>query len=235
MTQETDARGALIGKRDAAQASIPRLEKDVAEAAKTMSAGFPSGTPVGDIVKASGVLATASALLEGAQGDVKRANKGLDALVATEKREQVVGVISPITSLFANAAKALPKGCKASGTVPPAMYSKHQAELEAAGVKGVNFTLDATVDGPPIASVKPSGATPRAPSSGKGNGGFSKRLYATPLGDLSQTDVFKSYALEAGVSQERYDAVLADPSNQGISHRGKAVAAKMEFDEVTPA
>jgi len=233
VTQETDARQTLTSKRDKARASIPDLEKDVAKASEAMT-GIPKGTPVSEIVAKSGALATAQALLEGAQGDIKRANKGLDALVASEKRESVTNIILPVGSLFKAAAQSLPKGCKATGTVPPAMYAKHAAELEAAGVKGVTFTLDSTID-PPQGSVKPSGAAPRAPSTGGSSGGFSKRLYATPSGDLSQTDVFKSYALEAGVGQERYDAVLADPSNQGISHRGKAVAAKLGFEEVTPS
>jgi len=233
MTQETDARATLVAKKAAAQESIPRLEKEVAQAVRVM-ADIPKGSQPQAYVDAAGTLGTAQALLEGAQGDIRRADKGLAALDVQEKRAGVVDAIAPITSLFANAAKALPKGCKATGTVPEAMLAKHKGALDAAEVKSVSFVLDATVD-PPIASVKPSGGvSARAPRTGNG-GGFSKRLYATPSGDLSQTDVFKSYALEAGVSQERYDAVLADPSNQGISHRGKAVASKMGFEEVTPA
>jgi hypothetical protein len=52
---------------------------------------------------------------------------------------------------------------------------------------------------------------------------------------MSQSDVFKSYALEADVTQERYDAVLADPTNQGISARGQRVAIKLGFAEVPSA
>lgn len=232
-TPETDARGALEAKLAKANASISGLERDVAKAGEAMT-GIPKGTPVSEIVARSGVLATAQALLEGAQGDIKRAVKGLVALDVVAKREAVTSILGPIDHLFKAAAQSLPKGCKATGTVPEAMLAKYADALKDADVKSVSFTLDATID-PHQQSVKPSGATPKAPREGGGGGGFSKRLYATPLGDLSQTDVFKSYALEAGVGQERYDAVLADPSNQGISHRGKAVAVKMGFEEVTPA
>lgn len=187
VTQETDARTALEAKREKANSSIPGLEKDVAKAIEGIAA-VPKGSQPQVYVDASSALGTAQALLEGAQGDIKRAAKGLDALVKLEKREAVVGALSPIASAFAPAAKALPKGCKASGIVPPAMYAKHADELAKAEVKSVGFTLDATVDGPPIASVKPSGATPRAPSAGGGGGGGGRYVNVSPDGSQRLSD-----------------------------------------------
>jgi hypothetical protein len=90
--------------------------------------------------------------------------------------------------------------------------------------------------GEKLISIKPSGAEPRAAKvkgESSANGGrFSARMRATPKGPMNLTQVFREYASEAGVSDERIAMVLADPSNQGISHRGKAVADKLGFEEI---
>jgi len=221
VTQETDALQTLTSKRDKARASIPDLEKAVAKAAEAMT-GFPKGTPVSEIVAKSGALATAQALLEGAQGDIKRANKGLDALVALEKREAVTNIILPVGSLFAPAAKALPKGCKATGTVPPAMYAKHAAELEAAGVKSVTFTLDSTID-PPQGSVKPSGGLPKAPR-GDGGGGR-KNSWSYQGGTFTSEELCREYADEGPVA--KVDDAKAAGKSVSFAHLAESTANRI--------
>lgn len=221
MTQETDARQALTGKREAAKGSISRLEADVQKAAEAMT-GFPKGTPVAEIVAASGMLSTAQALLEGAQGDVRRAEKGLLALDAQAKREAVTDTILPIGSLFHNAAKALPKGCKASGTVPEAMLAKHKDVLEAAGVKSVTFTLDATID-PHQGSVKPSGGV-RMPSGGGGGGG-KKNAWEYSGRTFTSEELCREYADPDSVA--KVDAAIADPNKSAsFAHLAESTARK---------
>lgn len=99
--QEVDARAALEDKRKVAQASIPGLEKDVAKAVEA-SASIPKGSPPADYIAASVVLGTAVALLEGAQADVKRCDKGLVALVADEAYERDMAAYEESTKACRN-------------------------------------------------------------------------------------------------------------------------------------
>ena len=236
MPEETpkaiDARAELEAKIKAIKADIPGLESAVAKAVRAIES-VPKGSGPQVYVDASGAVTTAQGALDGALADIRRCEKGIEALGAQERYEKDL--------------VAYDESTKACRIVTNPLVSAQQKAVSSAkdtfAHAGVNSVVTRTtlIEGEILTVVELVGPNkPRQPKKGRqassGNGrGFSKRLYATPQGDLSQTDVFKSYAIEAGVSQERYDLVLADPSNQGISHRGKAVAEKMEFVEVTPS
>lgn len=239
MTQETaqavNARTDLQGKLKEAQVKVPSLEAALARASKALSDAYGK-VPIAEFVALDAPRGAAQKALEGAKSDCDKLERGIKALDLAAKREQVVGAVSPIVSAITKAFnwERFPCDMTLSGSIPaeslPQEYAKVMAEHD---VKSLGVKVNV---GERLIDVKPAGVpSARVPSAGGGGGGFSKRLYATPSGELSQTDVFKTYALEAGVSQERYDAVMADPSNQGISHRGKAVAQKLGFEEVTPA
>jgi len=239
MVEETKApptveqlRADYEAKIKAIKADIPGLESAVAKAVKAIES-VPKGSGPQVYVDASGAVTTAQGVLDGALSDIRKSEKGIEGLAADEKYERNLAAYDQTT-----------KACR---VVTNPLVSAQQKAVSSAkdtfAHAGVNSVVTRTtlIEGEILTVVELIGPNkPVKPKKGRkassGNGrGFSKRLYATPLGELSQTDVFKSYAIEAGVSLERYDLVLADPSNQGISHRGKAVAEKMEFAEVTPS
>jgi hypothetical protein len=232
-TQVASVRESLVTKLADAEATLPARQNAHAEAIAALDAGRQ--LPIEELLKLTAAVSTAAVGVSGNERDITKLKTAIAALDIQAKREKVVSAISPLVSAIAKgfAWDKFPCAMTLTGTIAAeALSEEDQLVLLEHDVKALAIKV---VVNERLVDVKPAGLpAARAPRASTGNGGgrFSKRMYQTPSGALSQSDVFKAYAIEAGVSQERYDAVLADPSNQGISHRGKAVAIKLGFAEI---
>lgn len=229
--QATDARADLEKRLQEAQAKVAPASRAVADAKKALDSNRQA--PIEQLVELSGALSTAQKALDSANGDVQKLERGIQGLEAQVQYEADMVTynesIRPIHELVNPIQASLLQ-----------VVQKSRKLFEESGVTGIHIHVT-NIDGETLVVHDVDGlkkpATPkRTRSSGGGGGtGFRARLRKTPKGDLSLRDCFKEFALEAGVTQERYDLVIADPTNQGISHRGKAVADKLGFPEVEQA
>lgn len=233
---------------DQAQSAKAELESKLAEAQKRVApaqdalAKLESAVkssygkvPVSEFVALDGQRAAAAKAVESAAADVSKLQRGVTAIEEHAAYER--GVKEWGTKMEPAYKASEPVRAAQHTLVTNEKAKRVFAECNVTEVR----TVSKNVGGEVLTTTELLGPdVPKRPKerkggSRKGNGGFSARLWQTPSGPLNQSDVFKAYAIEAGVTQERFDQVIADPSNQGISHRGKAVAQKLGFEEVPSA
>lgn len=233
--QAQSAKADLEAKLAEAQAKIAPAQEALAALEVKVKKAYGQ-VPISEFVALDGRRAAAAKALESAQADVSKLQRGVAAIEEHAAYERDVKAwgdkVAPAYAVLNPLSAALTQALtKERATFAKLGITSVQLVCGPINPEGDGPSTDVKLVGPDV----PKRPKERKRGGGKGNGGFSARMWNTPSGPMNQSDVFKAYALEAGVTQERYDAVIADPSNQGISHRGKAVAQKLGFEEAPSA